>query len=120
MPVWGHPGCASSSKGQGTSQKQGLASAIIFIDEIEVLGGKRGSNSSHLEYDQTLNQLLVCMDGINSEDEVRILVIAATNRADLMDDALLRPGRFDRIVKLTFPTRRRENTFSKFTPGVNP
>ena len=87
------------------AKKQGLASAIIFIDEIEVLGGKRGSNSSHLEYDQTLNQLLVCMDGINSEDEVRILVIAATNRADLMDDALLRPGRFDRIVKVDLPDK---------------
>ena len=80
-------------------------SAIVFIDEIEVLGGKRGQHTSHLEYDQTLNQLLVEMDGIKSDDNVRILVMAATNRADLLDDALLRPGRFDRIVQVDLPDK---------------
>lgn len=87
------------------ARKQDLRSAIIFIDEIEVLGGKRGSNTSHLEYDQTLNQLLVAMDGINSDDDVRILVVGATNRQDLLDDALLRPGRFDRIVQVDLPDK---------------
>jgi cell division protease FtsH len=78
--------------------------AIIFIDEIEVLGGIRGRNTSHLEYDQTLNELLVQMDGINSNNtEVRILVIAATNREDLLDSALHRPGRFDRTVYVDKP-----------------
>lgn len=79
--------------------------AVIFIDELEVVGGKRGRHQSHLEYDQTLNQLLVEMDGINADDPVRVLVIAATNRSDLLDDALLRPGRFDRIVRVDLPDR---------------
>lgn len=93
------------SRAKALARKQNLRSAIIFIDEIEVLGGKRGSNTSHLEYDQTLNQLLVAMDGINSDDDVRILVIGATNRQDLLDDALLRPGRFDRIVQVDLPDK---------------
>jgi cell division protease FtsH len=78
-------------------------SAVIFIDEIEVLGGKRGSHTSHLEYDQTLNQLLVEMDGIKTDNNVQILIMGATNRADLIDDALLRPGRFDRVVNVELP-----------------
>lgn len=88
-----------------TARKQGKKSAVIFIDEIEVLGGKRGTHSSHLEYDQTLNQLLVEMDGIASDDEIKILVIGATNRLDLLDPALLRPGRFDRQVRVDIPDR---------------
>jgi vesicle-fusing ATPase len=79
--------------------------AIIFIDEIDVLGGKRGSHSGHLEYDQTLNQLLVEMDGLTNDQEIQILLIAATNRADLLDSALLRPGRFDRQVKVDLPDK---------------
>lgn len=80
-------------------------SAIVFIDEIEVLGGKRGQHTSHLEYDQTLNQLLVEMDGLTYEDDVKILVVGATNRVDLLDSALLRPGRFDRIVRVELPDK---------------
>lgn len=80
--------------------------AIIFIDELEVVGGKRGSHTGHLEYDQTLNQLLVEMDGINSHDEVRVLMIAATNREDMLDPALLRPGRFDRMVQVSLPDKK--------------
>ena len=79
--------------------------AIVFIDELEVVGGKRGRHQSHLEYDQTLNQLLVEMDGMGTSEQVRVLVIAATNRADLLDEALLRPGRFDRIVRVDLPDR---------------
>jgi len=79
--------------------------AIIFIGEIEVLGGKRGNNTSHLEYDQTLNQLLVEMDGMSTETDVQLLLIAATNRPDLLDSAILRPGRFDRQVKVDFPDK---------------
>ena len=56
-----------------------------------------------MEYDQTLNQLLVEMDGLKADDGVRILVIAATNRADLLDEALMRPGRFDRQVQVDLP-----------------
>lgn len=78
-------------------------SAIVFIDEIEILGAKRGSHSSHLEYDQTLNQLLVEMDGLSIDDDVTVLLVAATNRHDLLDTALLRPGRFDRIVQVDLP-----------------
>ncbi|HHT27554.1 MAG TPA: AAA family ATPase [Firmicutes bacterium] len=80
--------------------------AIIFFDEIEVLGGKRGSHAGHLEYDQTLNELLVQMDGISTDhNAVQILVVAATNRADLLDPALLRPGRFDRTVHVDLPDK---------------
>lgn len=85
--------------------KQGKSNAIIFIDEMDVLGGKRGRNSGHMEYDQTLNQLLVEMDGIKTDDEIKILLIAATNRVDMLDQALLRPGRFDRLVKVDLPDK---------------
>ncbi|NLJ61038.1 MAG: AAA family ATPase [Firmicutes bacterium] len=93
------------STARSSALREGRKSAMIFIDEIEVLGGKRGRHTGHLEYDQTLNQLLVEMDGINPYDDVRLLVIAATNRADLLDPALLRPGRFDRIVRVDLPDR---------------
>lgn len=84
---------------------KGKSGAIIFIDEIEVLAGKRGTQSGHLEYDQTLNQLLVEMDGLAMDDDVRILMIGATNRPDLLDKAIQRPGRFDRMVRVDFPDR---------------
>ncbi len=80
-------------------------SAILFIDEMDILGAKRGSNISHHEYDQTLNQLLVEMDGLSTDQETPILVVAATNRAEALDEALLRPGRFDRQVKVDLPDK---------------
>lgn len=89
-----------------TAKKLNKHSAVIFIDEMEILGGTRGSNYGHQEHDQTLNELLVQMDGINSNDEIRILVIGATNRADMLDSALLRPGRFDRLVKVDLPDKK--------------
>ncbi|BAS27659.1 AAA family ATPase [Limnochorda pilosa] len=87
------------------AEQEGRSSAIIFIDEMEVLGGKRGKHASHLEYDQTLNELLVQMDGIAPSERVRLLVIGATNRPDLLDSALLRPGRFDRTVRVDLPDK---------------
>ena len=75
---------------------------VIFIDEIDALGGKRGRNQSHNEDDRTLNQLLVEMDGFAPSDGV--VVIAATNRPDDLDPALKRPGRFDRMVTVGLPT----------------
>lgn len=93
------------NKARQLATKMNKQSAIIFIDEIEIIAGKRGSHSSHLEYDQTLNQLLVEMDGIKPEESVNIVVIAATNRADMLDPAILRPGRFDRQVKVDLPDR---------------
>ncbi len=87
------------------AKKEKKASAVIFIDEMEVLGGKRGNNS-HQEHEQTLNELLVQMDGMSSNEDVRILVIAATNRADMLDSALLRPGRFDRLVRVDLPDKK--------------
>ncbi|MDD3654184.1 MAG: AAA family ATPase [Desulfotomaculaceae bacterium] len=85
--------------------KQKKNYALIFIDEIEILGGKRGQTTSHMEYDQTLNQLLVEIDGLKVDDNIRVLLVAATNRADMLDPALTRPGRFDRIVKVDLPDR---------------
>jgi len=90
-------------KARKKAEKEGSEAAIVFIDELEIIGGKRGRNSSHLEYDQTLNQLLVAMDGMQRDDSPRVLVVGATNRKDLLDDALLRPGRFDRVVQVEYP-----------------
>ncbi|HLV09461.1 MAG TPA: AAA family ATPase [Halanaerobiales bacterium] len=90
---------------RNTAKSNNKNSAVIFIDEIDILGGKRGKVTSHLEYDQTLNQLLVEMDGLSVDDEIHVLLIAATNRIDILDSALLRPGRFDRIVQVDLPAR---------------
>ena len=76
------------------------APSIIFIDEIDAIGTKRNSESNN-EKDQTLNQLLVEMDGFNTSETV--IIIGATNRLDLLDDALLRPGRFDRHIYVGNP-----------------
>lgn len=89
-----------------TARQRNQKSAVIFIDEIEVLGAKRGQNTNHHEYDQTLNQLLVEMDGLNVQADVRILVLGATNRPDLLDEALMRPGRFDRVVRMDLPDKQ--------------
>ncbi|AKN29696.1 cell division protein FtsH [Clostridium carboxidivorans P7] len=75
--------------------------AIIFIDEIDAIGGKRGSGKDTSEDAKTLNQLLVEMDGFN--DKENVIVVAATNRLDMLDDALLRAGRFDRHVMVGLP-----------------
>lgn len=87
------------------ARQQRKDSALIFIDEIEVVGGRRGSHQSHLEYDQTLNELLVQMDGIQPDEDVRVLLVAATNRVDMLDPALMRPGRFDRVVNVDLPDK---------------
>ncbi|MBO8170756.1 MAG: AAA family ATPase [Bacillaceae bacterium] len=87
------------------AQKNGQDSGILFIDEIDVLGGKREGQNQR-EYDQTLNQLLTEMDGITTSDSPRILLIAATNRKDMLDDALLRPGRFDRHIQVDMPDKQ--------------
>ncbi|MGQ9778276.1 MAG: AAA family ATPase [Bacillota bacterium] len=93
------------ARARSLAKREGRRSAIIFIDELEVLGGRRGQHASHLEYDQTLNQLLVEMDGLRREEGVDLLVIGATNRPDLLDPALLRPGRFDRQVHVDLPDK---------------
>lgn len=82
------------------------APAIIFIDEIDAVGRKRGSGmgGGHDEREQTLNQILVEMDGF--ETGTNVIILAATNRADVLDPALLRPGRFDRRTNIMLPERR--------------
>lgn len=87
------------------AQAKKTAPAIIFIDEIESIGRTRSmfAASSHDEREQTLNQILVEMDGFTPNDNV--VVIAASNRPDLLDAALLRPGRFDRRVMLDMPDK---------------
>jgi cell division protease FtsH len=79
------------------------APAIVFVDEIDAVGRQRGAGlgGGHDEREQTLNQILVEMDGFSNE--TNIIVIAATNRADVLDPALLRPGRFDRKVIVDLP-----------------
>lgn len=80
------------------------APCIVFIDEIDAIGGKRsgGMNGSHEEREQTLNALLVEMDGFSSHDAT-VIIIGATNRPDILDPALLRPGRFDRQLTVSLP-----------------
>ena len=87
-------------------QAKKVAPAIIFIDEIDAVGRQRGSGlgGGHDEREQTLNQLLVEMDGFGNNDGV--IVMAATNRSDILDNALLRPGRFDRQVYVGLPDIR--------------
>jgi len=82
------------------------APAIVFIDEIDAVGRRRGSGmgGGHDEREQTLNQILVEMDGF--ETGANVIVLAATNRADVLDPALLRPGRFDRRTNIMLPERK--------------
>ena len=84
-------------------QAKKVAPAIVFIDEIDAVGRQRGSGlgGGHDEREQTLNQLLVEMDGFGNNEGV--IVMAATNRADILDNALLRPGRFDRQIYVGLP-----------------
>ena len=79
------------------------APSIVFIDEIDAVGRQRGAGlgGGHDEREQTLNQLLVEMDGFS--EKVGVIVMAATNRPDILDKALLRPGRFDRQITVNYP-----------------
>ncbi|KAL8439156.1 hypothetical protein Efla_000671 [Eimeria flavescens] len=80
-----------------------LAPSVVFLDEIDAIGAHRYSGSGACqEYVQTLNQLLTLMDGLETSGK-RILVLAATNRVDCLDEALLRPGRFDQIIQVSLP-----------------
>ncbi|MFA5026119.1 MAG: ATP-dependent zinc metalloprotease FtsH [Candidatus Shapirobacteria bacterium] len=99
----------------GTAKKAGKA--IIFIDEIDAIGRMRGGmDGGHGEREQTLNQILVEMDGF--ETNTAVVVLAATNRGDLLDPALLRPGRFDRRVVLEMPDlNARENIIKIHAKG---
>lgn len=87
------------------SKAKKVAPVVIFIDELDAIGRQRGTGmgGSHDEREQTLNQILVEMDGF--ETDSRVIVLAATNRPDVLDPALLRPGRFDRKVILDLPDR---------------
>jgi cell division protease FtsH len=89
------------------------APCIIFIDEIDAVGRRRGSGmgGGHDEREQTLNQILVEMDGF--EQGQNVIVLAATNRADVLDPALLRPGRFDRRVNIDLPDRKAREAILK-------
>lgn len=107
-------------------QAKASAPAIIFIDEIDAIGRQRGRGfiGGHDEREQTLNQILVEMDGFTPNDNV--VVIAATNRGDLLDPALLRPGRFDRRVMLDMPDKEGREAIlkihargKKFVRGVD-
>lgn len=95
------------------------APCIIFIDEIDAVGRQRGAGmgGGHDEREQTLNQMLVEMDGFEANEGV--IIIAATNRPDVLDPAILRPGRFDRRVVVPLPdVRGREEIFKVHTPNV--
>lgn len=101
-------------------QAKKLSPAIIFIDEIDAVGRQRGSGlgGGHDEREQTLNQLLVEMDGFTMNEGV--IVMAATNRADILDNALLRPGRFDRQIYVGVPdVRGREEILKIHSRGKN-
>ena len=92
--------------------------SIIFIDEIDAVGRQRGTgiNMANDEREQTLNQILYEMDGFNNNDD--IVVMAATNRKDVLDQALLRPGRFDRIIRVPLPDRESREKIIKYYLSV--
>ena len=96
------------------------APSIVFIDEIDAVGRHRGSGlgGGHDEREQTLNQLLVEMDGFNDKESV--IVIAATNRRDILDPALLRPGRFDRQITVNYPDVKGREEILKVHKGKKP
>lgn len=96
------------------------APSIIFIDEIDAVGRHRGSGlgGGHDEREQTLNQLLVEMDGFSGKESV--IVIAATNRRDILDPALLRPGRFDRQITVNYPDMKGREDILKVHKGSKP
>jgi ATP-dependent Zn protease len=87
--------------GRVLPQARALAPAIIFIDEIDAVGRARGGSQGNDERDQTLNQMLSEMDGFSNTSDV--VVMAATNRKDVLDPALVRPGRFDRVIFVGAP-----------------
>ena len=96
--------------GQGASrvrelfaEARSVAPAIVFIDELDAIGSRRASDMSSGERDQTLNQILVELDGFDARGG--LIVMAATNRPDILDPALVRPGRFDRQVEVQLPDR---------------
>lgn len=92
---------------------QSTAPCIVFIDEIDAVGRQRGTGvgGGHDEREQTLNQLLVEMDGIG--ENTGVVIIAATNRPDVLDPALLRPGRFDRQITVSLPDKRGRHAILK-------
>jgi cell division protease FtsH len=96
------------------------APSIVFVDEIDAVGRQRGAGlgGGNDEREQTLNQLLVEMDGFN--DQQSVIVLAATNRPDVLDPALLRPGRFDRQVTVAFPDRAGREAILQIHAGKLP
>ncbi|PWB51509.1 MAG: cell division protein FtsH [Anaerolineales bacterium] len=101
-------------------QAKTTAPAIVFIDELDAVGRRRGAGIGTVndEREQTLNQLLVEMDGFDANHE--IIILAATNRPDVLDPALLRPGRFDRQVNVALPDRKgREGILQIHTRQIN-
>ncbi len=94
--------------------------AIIFIDELDAIGARRmdGATSGDREVQRTLMQILAEMDGFDARGEVKL--IAATNRLDMLDPALMRPGRFDRVIEIPMPTREARLAILKIhTSGMN-
>src|SRR5690606_8652147 len=107
-------------------QAKGKAPCIVFVDELDAVGRHRGAGlgGGHDEREQTLNQLLVEMDGFDSTKGV--IFLAATNRPDVLDPALLRPGRFDRQIVIDAPDMRGRKEILEvharekpFAPGIN-
>jgi cell division protease FtsH len=94
------------------------APAVIFIDEIDAVGASRGGHDGNGERDQTLNELLVRMDGFSSSD--RVVVVAATNRPEILDAALLRPGRFSRQISVGLPSEEGRRAILAVHSGSKP
>ena len=106
---------------RGTFEKAAAQQpAVIFIDELDAIGRRRGSGSGtvHEEREQTFNQLLVMLDGI--ERHKRLVVMAATNRPDILDPALLRSGRFDRVLRLETPKLAERIEILKIRASASP
>ena len=102
------------------AKAKAAAPAIVFVDEIDAVGRQRGAGlgGGNDEREQTLNQLLVEMDGF--DDKSSVIVLAATNRPDVLDPALLRPGRFDRQVTVAFPDRAGREAILRIHSRISP
>jgi len=101
------------------AQARKMAPSIIFIDEIDAIGAQRGDSGENMEHSQTLNQLLTEMDGFENEG-LSVVVLAATNRPDMLDKALTRAGRFDRRVDVPYPDLAgRKQVLTIHSKGVN-
>ena len=101
-------GSAEATVRECFERARGVAPSVIFIDEIDAVAGKRNTGSESGVQGRVLSTLLNEMDGVDRDTEHLVVVVGATNRLDMLDDALLRPGRFDYLIRVPLPSTAEE------------